>query len=531
MSYIDVDKLSLPELEGHLADHTSVAHGVQLHWLYPGMEMGDGLRLLHDDKSCLVIPKHITDGGAADIYVEVVVHEQPKTIEDSDWELEMTEADEMDPKDGQQELDFDVPASMPINVVASPEKDLASFREFYKSPSKSPKQLAEDKGKAPIVEGDSSDDSDADYQPKDLNSSGDDEEAEQLRQFANQIKMDIKAKKLGEHRRETQFIAGGSDYEVENLEDDDSPYMNSSDDYSYEEDSEGESVRWRSTENKYDSKAQVPIFALGMAFRSSRQFKKAIVKYGLSTHRHLLFPKDEKNKVKAICSWKGCNWVIYGSQTTRSEWFKVVTFVDDHCCPPRRDNKLVTSRVIANKYKDQIRDNPTWKVDLIRQAVLSEFLCDVSLAKCKRAKALVLQEALDSTKGEYSRVYDYQAELLRSNPGSTIVVVLNPDIVLKKVFQRFYVCFDACKRGFLAACRRVVGLDGCFFKGATNGELLCAIGRDANNQMYPIAWAYVERESYDSWYWFLGLLQKDLNISNGGEEWVLISDQQKVCSS
>jgi hypothetical protein len=307
--------------------------------------------------------------------------------------------------------------------------------------------------------------------------------------------------------------------------------MNSSDDYSYEEDSEGESVRWRSTENKYDSKAQVPIFALGMAFRSSRQFKKAVVKYGLSTHRHLLFPKDEKNKVKAICSWKGCNWVIYGSQTTSSEWFKVVTFVDDHCCPPRRDNKLVTSRVIANKYKDQIRDNPTWKVDLIRQAVLSEFLCDVSLAKCKRAKALVLQEALDSTKGEYSRVYDYQAELLRSNPGSTIVVVLNPDIVLKKVFQRFYVCFDACKRGFLAACRRVVGLDGCFFKGATNGELLCAIGRDANNQMYPIAWAYVERESYDSWYWFLGLLQKDLNISNGGEEWVLISDQQKVCFS
>jgi hypothetical protein len=45
--------------------------------------------------------------------------------------------------------------------------------------------------------------------------------------------------------------------------------------------------------------------------------------------------------------------------------------------------------------------------------------------------------------------------------------------------------------------------------------------------MYPIAWAYVEHETYDSWYWFLGLLQKDLEISNGGEGWVLISDQQK----
>ena len=160
----------------------------------------------------------------------------------------------------------------------------------------------------------------------------------------------------------------------------------------------------------------------------------------------------------------------------------------------------MTSSRIANKFKDQIKDNPTWKVELIRQSVLTEFHCDVSLAKCKRAKALVLQEALDCTKGEYSKVYDYKLELERSNPGSTVVVMLNPDIVLKKVFQRFYVCFDACKKGFKAGCRRVIGLDGCFLKGATNGELLCAIARDANNQMYLLAWAYVEPETYDSWY-------------------------------
>ena len=234
--------------------------------------------------------------------------------------------------------------------------------------------------------------------------------------------------------------------------------MNSSDDYSYDEDSEGEAVRRKSTENRFDSKAHVPVFSLGMAFRSSRHFKRALVKYGLRTHRHLLFPKDEKNRVKVVCSWKGCKWLIYGSKTSRSEWFKVVTFVDDHSCPPRRDNKLVTSRRIANKFKDQIRDNSTWKVELIRQSVLTELHCDVSLAKCKRAKALVLQEALDCTKGEYFKMYDYKLELERSNPGSTMVVMLNPDIVLKKVFQRFYVCVDACKKGFNAGCRRVIGL-------------------------------------------------------------------------
>jgi len=39
-------------------------------------------------------------------------------------------------------------------------------------------------------------------------------------------------------------------------------------------------------------------------------------------------------------------------------------------------------------------------------------------------------------------------------------------------FWRMYICLDACKRGFMAGCRKVVGLDGCLFKGATNGELL-----------------------------------------------------------
>jgi len=28
------------------------------------------------------------------------------------------------------------------------------------------------------------------------------------------------------------------------------------------------------------------------------------------------------------------------------------------------------------------------------------------------------------------------------------------------VFERFYVCFDGCKKGFGAGCRQVIGLDG-----------------------------------------------------------------------
>uniref|UniRef100_A0A453IVM6 MULE transposase domain-containing protein n=1 Tax=Aegilops tauschii subsp. strangulata TaxID=200361 RepID=A0A453IVM6_AEGTS len=45
--------------------------------------------------------------------------------------------------------------------------------------------------------------------------------------------------------------------------------------------------------------------------------------------------------------------------------------------------------------------------------------------------------------------------------------------------------------------------------------------------MYPVAWAVVEKETKDTWAWFIGLLIKDLDINDQGAGWVFISDKQK----
>jgi hypothetical protein len=54
------------------------------------------------------------------------------------------------------------------------------------------------------------------------------------------------------------------------------------------------------------------------------------------------------------------------------------------------------------------------------------------------------------------------------------------------------------KQGFLEGCRPVIGLDECFLKGPYKGMLLAAVGRDANNNMYPIAIVVVEVEIKES---------------------------------
>ncbi|WOL05708.1 hypothetical protein Cni_G14437 [Canna indica] len=73
------------------------------------------------------------------------------------------------------------------------------------------------------------------------------------------------------------------------------------------------------------------------------------------------------------------------------------------------------------------------------------------------------------------------------------------------------------KNGSCVCCR--LPLEG--------GQLLTAIGRGGNNQMFPIACTIVEGETFGSWRWFLGLLFDDLGVGQG-YGLTIISDQQKA---
>lgn len=94
--------------------------------------------------------------------------------------------------------------------------------------------------------------------------------------------------------------------------------------------------------------------------------------------------------------------------------------------------------------------------------------------------------------------------------------------------MRLYICFGACKEGFLLGCRPLIGLDGCHLKGSQKGgQLLSAVGIDANNNMFPIAFSIVEGELKDTWKWFLQQLDDDLSISENPHSWTIMSDKQK----
>ncbi|XP_021724842.1 uncharacterized protein LOC110692149 [Chenopodium quinoa] len=88
--------------------------------------------------------------------------------------------------------------------------------------------------------------------------------------------------------------------------------------------------------------------------------------------------------------------------------------------------------------------------------------------------------------------------------------------------MRMYICLQPLRSGFIKGYRPLIGIDGCHLKRAYPG-----LGKDGNNNIYPIARAIVEVENKDTWCWFLECLKKDLGDVCEGGGWTFMSDRQK----
>lgn len=390
---------------------------MKYYFLLPGKTMLEGLVFLYDDSGCIKISDHIIDGGVVDLYVEYHGEEEKHSSDESgsNFEDEIGSASEPEESDvvitandtNQRSHDIITGSSQVFNPGSQ-----CGTQDIVQKVSVST-GAAETKGsEVGHTNNSESESEDSDYVPIDLtDDSGEDDEAIELRTHARQYKKKI--------RNSQRWIEGDSSgpvpielvANVEELVEElnmEEEFDSGSEDYSYDDatdEEDGHIVRRKTKFTKYDPKTEIPHLSLGMVFRSKHQMRKAVVKYGLVTHRNIVFLKSEEDRVRAKCGWPSCPWVIYAAKRSRCSRFQVLTYEDEHHCAPNRDNKLVTAKIIAAKYEHFLLANPTWKIESIKSTVLKDFFCDVSTSKCKDAKKIVMDKLLEGMVGEYTKVF------------------------------------------------------------------------------------------------------------------------------
>ncbi|XP_022023764.1 uncharacterized protein LOC110924027 [Helianthus annuus] len=146
-----------------------------------------------------------------------------------------------------------------------------------------------------------------------------------------------------------------------------------------------------------------------------------------------------------------------------------------------------------------------------------------------KAKGIAKQKIEGDYRAQYVILRDYSEELMKSNPGTTVTIDVEPEANPSsptRHFRRIYICLGGLKAGFKLYGRPLLGLDGAFMKGPFPGQVLTSVGLDSNNGIYPVAFALVEAETKNSWVWFLNCLGHDLDLQRDSY-FTFITDRQK----
>nr|XP_012570215.1 uncharacterized protein LOC105851895 [Cicer arietinum] len=244
----------------------------------------------------------------------------------------------------------------------------------------------------------------------------------------------------------------------------------------------------------------------------------------METKKNLYFKKNDGKRIIVRCEPE-CPFYMRISKRTSNEYWQLVSFTEDHTCNRRAKNKQAKTEWLAKKFVPMLRHTPEMKPNGLIVEALDKWGVKLSKYQAYRAKVRAIEMIQGAQREQYAHLREYADELRRSNPNSTVIIKCGMSDI-GPVFERIYVCLEACKAAFANTCRPLIGLDACFLKGEYGGQLIAAVGKDGNNQMIPIAYAVVEAETKDSWQWFLDLLLEDLNNVQQ-KQYAFISDQQK----
>ncbi|XP_023750315.1 uncharacterized protein LOC111898645 [Lactuca sativa] len=221
--------------------------------------------------------------------------------------------------------------------------------------------------------------------------------------------------------------------------------------------------------------------------------KHLLSNYVVANGHKLLYEKSDSTRLLVRCckceEKSKCPFRLWETWMSKEISFLIKSLIFEHnCCRAFNLGAMVTYSLIGKQLMETIIDNPRISYRNLAVAILRDFYLKVSFGQCRNAKKFPMDEIEGSLVAHNEKLRTYGLELLRTNPGSIVKfdVDIMPDSTV--YFSMMYICLKDVKDGWMEDCKRVIGVDVCFLKGLCRGEILSVVGRDANNQMYPLAW-------------------------------------------
>lgn len=182
--------------------------------------------------------------------------------------------------------------------------------------------------------------------------------------------------------------------------------------------------------------------------------------------------------------------------------------------------RKVHSKVIGAFFANKImRDSEVMKPKIIQNELRARFGIDASYDVCLKGRNCAIEMIYGKFTESFEDLPGYLHMLKMSNPGTKTEIDIGPD----ERFRHVFIALAASRHAYRSKCLRpVVCVDGTHLKGKNCGTMFVAVAKDANEQLFPLAYGIGPIENNESWTWFMTALRKAYGAMR---DWLFVSDQ------
>ncbi|XP_058181180.1 uncharacterized protein LOC131299611 [Rhododendron vialii] len=263
--------------------------------------------------------------------------------------------------------------------------------------------------------------------------------------------------------------------------------------------------------------SEATIIEEGISFEEL--FKKDVILFAALNKFTFKYLDNSRHYYRLACVVDGCPWKLIATAQDESELIRVIKMTNEHCHTAQNNTNFkprIRTKEMGMIFLDKIVGQPNFLPKSICKDFELAFHTPLTYSQGWRTK----EHAHELISGPVSKTYHLVPwmcqRLIKSIPNTKAVWSSSED----GKFKQLFVAFGCSITGFLAGCRPMLFIDACLLTGPYRGSCLFAIAYDANDQLYPLAYASVSSENYVDWLWFMHNLKEIV----AKKEVVLVTD-------